>query len=198
MSRLATSFVLGYHGCDAAIARKAVDGEIALLQSERDYDWLGPGIYFWESDPRRAREWAEAKVARGDYAEAAVIGAVVDLQNCLDLVSRQDLELLRQIYHEFVEQQKEAGLELPKNRGVRGDPHEDRILRYLDCAIIRHLHSVIESVPFADRIVPAFDTVRGMFTEGGELYPDSGFRAQTHVQIAVRRLDCIKGVFWQR
>ena len=198
MSRLATSFVLGYHGCDASVARSAIDGEIALLQSERDYDWLGPGIYFWESDPQRAREWADSKVARGEYAEAAVIGAVIDLQNCLDLVSRQDLELLRQMYDQFVDQQNEAGLELPRNRGVRGDPHDDRILRYLDCAIIRHLHSVIESVPVSNGGAPAFETVRGMFTEGGELYPGSGFRAQTHVQIAVRSLACIKGVFRPR
>ena len=58
MSRLATSFVLGYHGCDEDIGREAIRGDTALIQSDKDYDWLGPGAYFRESDPKRAWEWA--------------------------------------------------------------------------------------------------------------------------------------------
>ncbi len=54
MSRLATSFVLGYHGCDRRTGLKAVNGEVELIQSDKDFDWLGPGAYFWESDPQRA------------------------------------------------------------------------------------------------------------------------------------------------
>ena len=65
MSRLATSFVLGYHGCDADIARRAVLEGVNIIKSDKDYDWLGPGAYFWESDPQRALEWAEWKVSRG-------------------------------------------------------------------------------------------------------------------------------------
>ena len=55
--------------------------------------------------------------------------------------------------------------------------------------MIRHLHQSLEgsSLPY--------DTVRGMFTEGEELYPGSGFSAQSHVQIAVRNDDCIRGLF---
>lgn len=37
-----------------------------------------------------------------------------------------------------------------------------------------------------------------MFTEGGELCPGSGFRAKSHVEIAVRNDDCIKGLFHPR
>ena len=101
MSRLATSFVSGYHGCDRATAIRAVSGDISLLQSNRDYDWLGPGAYFWESDPQRAYEWAQWKVDRGDYSEAAVVGAVIDLRHCLDLVSREDLELVKAAHSSF-------------------------------------------------------------------------------------------------
>jgi hypothetical protein len=43
--RLATSFILGYHGCDANVAKKLIDGK-PFKKSENDYDWLGPGIYF--------------------------------------------------------------------------------------------------------------------------------------------------------
>lgn len=198
MSRLATSFVLGFHGCERRIAEKAVSGEIDILQSKRDFDWLGPGAYFWESDPQRAQEWADWKSKRGDYRHAAVIGAVIDLGNCLDLVSRQDLELVKLAHRSFVEQQQKAKLPVPKNKSVKGQPNTDRILRFLDCAVIRHLHSAIEEIPAAHRAVQPFDTVRGMFTEGKKLYRGCGFRERSHVQIAVRNGGCIKGVFYPR
>ena len=159
MSRLATSFVLGYHGCDAAIARKAVLGEIELLKSERDYDWLGPGIYFWESDPQRALEWAQWKVRKGDFSKAAVLGAAIDLRDCLDLVSREDLALVRAGYDSFVRLQKVSGLPLPQNKSIRGDPNSDRVLRYLDCAVIRHLHRTFEEARESGEPIEPFDTV---------------------------------------
>ncbi len=42
---------------------------------------------------------------------------------------------------------------------------------------------------------PPYDTVRGPFWEGGELYPGSGISSKGHVQIAVSNLDCIMGYF---
>lgn len=198
MSRLATSFILGYHGCDQATADKAIVGDIDILASERDYDWLGSGAYFWESDPHRAMEWAQSKVLRGDYKKAAVIGAVIDLGNCLDLVSREDLELVRVSFKSFKQQQAKAGLSMPQNRSLRGNPDADRVLRFLDCAVIKHLHSAIESVPEEHRAIQPFDSVRGMFTEGKKLYPGCGFRERSHIQIAVRSSSCIKGIFLPR
>jgi hypothetical protein len=62
--------------------------------------------------------------------------------------------------------------------------------RNLDCAVIRRLHSILK-----DQSLPAVDTVRGVFTEGTPIYPDAGFDAKTHIQIAVRNLNSIKGVF---
>jgi hypothetical protein len=198
LSRLATSFVLGYHGCDEKVATKAIAGEIDLLQSERDFDWLGPGSYFWESDPKRALEWAHWKASRGDYKEPVVVGAVIDLRNCLDLVNREDLELVKAAYTAFVGVQSKAGLPVPKNKSVPGAPNPDRILRYLDCAVIRHLHSILDAKTDDGLAVEPFDTVRGMFIEGKKLYPGSGFKAHSHAQIAVRNKDCILGVFRPR
>ncbi len=177
---------------------KAVSGETGILQSDRDFDWLGPGAYFWESDPKRAQEWANWKASRGDYANPMVIGAVIDLRNCLDLVSREDLELLRLAHSSFLRMQKLSGLPIPKNRSVPGQPNADRILRYLDCAVLRHLHMILDLQPAEAREIEPFDTVRGMFTEGGRLYAGSGFRQRSHVQIAVRNPSCIKGVFLPR
>lgn len=191
MSRLSTTFVLGYHGCDAGFAKRAVVQGARLLSSGRDYDWLGPGAYFWQSDPVRAREWAVWKAHRGDYAEPAVIGAVIDLGNCLDLTTRAGVEFVQAAHASFIALQQKAELPIPENRNPNGETNEDRVLRFLDCAVIRHLHSMIEAEPGSS----PFDTVRGMFTEGGRAYPGSGFHTKSHVQIAVRNLSCVKGVF---
>lgn len=190
MSRLATSFVLGYHGCDAAVSARAVTEGQSILQSERDYDWLGPGAYFWESDPVRAMEWARSKVSRGEYRTADVVGAVIDLRYCLDLTNREDVELMRGAHASFEKLQTKAGLPLPVNENVKTDPHEDRLLRYLDCAVFRHLHRIV-----AEAGLEPYDTVRGIFVEGGEAFPGSAIARKTHTQIAVRSPDCIKGLF---
>jgi hypothetical protein len=42
--------IIGYHGCDANVVTKVLSGEDALAPSEKDYDWLGPGIYFFKTD----------------------------------------------------------------------------------------------------------------------------------------------------
>lgn len=190
--------MLGYHGCDKAIADRAVAGEIDLIRSERDYDWLGPGAYFWESDPVRAKEFAEWKANRGDFTRPVVIGAVIDLRNCLDLVARENVELLRKAHKAFSKIQKMADLPIPKNRSVKGQPNNDRILRFLDCAVFRHLHSILEGQADGPERIEPFDTVRGMFVEGRKVYPGSGFRQQSHVQIAVINSRCIRGVFFPR
>lgn len=196
MSRLATSFVLGYHGCDKAIAEKAVIDGASILQSDKDYDWLGPGAYFWESDPLRALEWAEWKKDKGDYKEPSVIGAVIDLRHCLDLVSREDIEILKAAHDSFKQVRKKAGLTMPKNSNPRGAKDKDRVLRYLDCAVFRHLHQIMEILERDEPSVQSFDTVRGMFAEGGKVYPGSGLHKKSHVQIAVRNSSCIKGLFY--
>ncbi|MEN9856200.1 MAG: hypothetical protein RLZZ157_1326 [Pseudomonadota bacterium] len=198
MSRLATSFVLGYHGCDRAVAHKAVLEGANLLQSDRDYDWLGPGAYFWESDPARAREWANWKASLGHYRNPAVIGAVIDLSNCLDLVAREGIEYLSAAHKSFVQMQTKANLTVPKNGNPKGAKDRDRVLRYLDCAVLKHLHEIMGILSNQDPSIQPFDTVRGMFVEGGKAYAGSGIYKKSHVQIAVRNLSCIKGVFFAR
>jgi hypothetical protein len=191
VSRLHTSFVLGYHGCSRKTGEDALAGLSRLKKSENAYDWLGPGIYFWEADPLRALEWSHSNVADGKYATPFVLGAVIDLGNCLDLMAREDLELVRGAYEGLKEvHDKDPSLgPLPKN-APRGKTDLDNLRRNLDCATIRQLHVIMEAQGEAP-----FDTVRGLFTEGGHLYPGSGFYAKTHVQIAVRSLKNIKGLF---
>jgi len=191
MARLHTSFILGYHGCSQEVGEKVLSGSTLMKDSNKDFDWLGPGVYFWEADPVRAWEWADWKVKRGDFKAPFVVGAVIDLGNCLDLVSRDSLEILRDSYESFVEviNMADDDRELPKNKqGTSTD--EDNLLRYLDCAVIKHLHTVLDR-----QNEPPFETVRGLFTEGDELFAGSGFKKKTHSQVAVRDKDCIKGTF---
>jgi len=181
---LASSFVLGYHGCDQDVAEKLIDGA-AFKASNNDYDWLGPGIYFWESNPLRGLNWAveTSKRLSSNIKIPAVVGAVIDLGRCLDFTTLAGIELAEIAYKSLVDVAKTAGLSLPKNG-------KDRLRRNLDCAVVRRLHTVLQEMGE----VPV-DSVRRVFTEGDPIYPDAGFDRETHIQIAVCNPDCIKGVF---
>ena len=139
---------------------------------------------------------------RGVYENAAVIGAVIDLGHCLDLTVRETALLLSDAYASLEAAQKAAGLELPQNKNIRDS--QDAPLRYLDNAVITHLHKTIDE-DARDRascgeppVIPPFDTVRGLFAEGETLYPGGGLYAKTHTQIAVRNSANIRGVFRPR
>jgi len=188
LSRTA-NFILGYHGCDRELGERLVRGDEAFVLTDEPYHWLGTGVYFWEADDLRALEWAQKKQARGACAEPFVVGAVIDLGNCLDLQVRENLALLKDAYDSFAEEREELGLKLPVNKKAKNDQSETKVLRFLDCAVIESLHAASEKKGIK------FDTVRGTFSEGEGVYPGSGILELTHSQIAVRNLACIKGVF---
>jgi hypothetical protein len=175
---------LGYHGCDQAVGERLLAGE-AFRPSENAYDWLGPGIYFWEANPRRGLAFAleAARRKRTGVTTPFVIGAVIELGLCLDMTTSSGIELVRQAYDSLVQTTTAAGVSLPANTS-------DRLRRNLDCAVVRRLHSILAS---ADE--GPIDTVKGIFTEGGPVYPSAGFELKTHIQIAVCRETSIKGVF---
>lgn len=183
------SFILGFHGCSAATAEQIFssrEGE-HLRPSEKDYDWLGSGIYFWEGSYTRALEWAQAGVAAKKIEQPAVIGAVIDLRHCLDLFDRGATEQLREAHSTVRKNYRALGLRLPKNTG--GTP--DRGLRKLDCLVITTLHRLVEEHTPEQQ----YASVRGPFLEGKAVYPTAGFRSHTHIQICVRDTACIKGYF---
>ncbi len=189
MHELSSSFILAYHGCDRSVAERLLNNKTFRL-SENDYDWLGSGVYFWEANPARALAWARhlKQVRRGGPTRIQVpyaIGAVINLGYCLDLISTNGIEFVKEAYLDFKHYMEQSGSPMPTNRG--GD---DLLQRYLDCAVINHIHSVIKR----DK-GKAFDTVRGVFLEGKRIYNTSGFYEKTHIQICVRNLSNIKGVF---
>jgi hypothetical protein len=187
------SFVLGFHGCDAVVCEKIVNGKDTLKPSSNDYDWLGNGIYFWENDPLRAMRYAELlqkypKRAKAIIRKPAVIGAIIDVGRCLNLIETKSLDIVKTAYELFKSTQEKAGLPLPENKPV-GD-EQDLLLRKLDCAVIETIHAYNK-----ENDHPEYDSVRGVFWEGNELYPNAGFKERNHIQICVRNVNCIKGYF---
>ena len=152
-----TGLILGFHGCDKSIVENILTGKEKLKGSKNNYDWLGNGIYFWEHSPSRALEYATSiknnpSRSKTKIKDPAIIGAVIDLGYCLDL-----------------------------------------LIRELDCAVIETLHKVQ-----AEKNIYPFDSIRGVFWEGEELYSGAGFREKDHIQICIRNPNCIKGFFFPR
>jgi len=191
MARIRNSLgpIVGYHGCDRSIAEKVLSNKTHLQQSANDYDWLGPGIYFWVDSPERGYEWAEAQAARKSpkIKDPYVIGAFIHPGLCLNLTDYGVMDEIKAAYDIFHQISNVAGTPIPKNKK---QDHGIFQLRHLDCAVIKAVHDLRKQGQ-----EPDYDTVYGVFEEGGELFPGSGFREKTHVQIAVRNLDCIIGYF---
>jgi hypothetical protein len=184
LHQLAASFILGYHGCDKAVGERILEGDL-FKQSNNDYDWLGRGIYFWEANPLRGLDFArEAKERRApNIKKPFVIGAVISLGLCLDLTTTAGIEQVRAAHSSLVKFVAAAGRKLPENA-------PGGLLRRLDCAVIQMVHTIRR-----ERGDQPIDSVKGVFIEGQPVYKGSGFYEKTHIQIAVRNPDCIKGVF---
>jgi hypothetical protein len=191
-----TGLVLGFHGCDESIVDNILLGKEDLKQSDNTYDWLGHGVYFWENSPSRALEFAKflkthPQKAKNPIKVPAVIGAVIDLGYCLDFTDYSNLQLLKDGYNLLMTAISKSGVKLA-NKPI-GET-KDLLLRDLDCAVIETLHSLRSS----KSDLKSFDSVRGVFWEGTEIYPNAGFKEKNHIQICVRNKNCIKGYFSPR
>ena len=140
-----------------------------------------------EDSPARARRWAETESQQRDskIKHPAVLGAVIDLGNCLHLADAEALKRVRAAHTAYLQICAETGAPIAQNRGL------ELRARYLDCAVMETLHHLRQ-----EEGRPAFDTVRGFFIEGHELYAGAGFRELDHIQICVRSLKQIIGFFW--
>jgi hypothetical protein len=188
-----SSHVLGFHGCDEDVGLSVLNKRDNLKHSKNSYDWLGHGVYFWENSPERAKQYAEiaSKRSSSKIKKPFVIGSIIELGNCLDLLDKQWLDYVLFAYNEMTNSLKEDGKELPLNKKF-GENDFDFKKRELDCAVIRYAHELGK----ASGLV--FDSVRSAFLEGDELYTGAGFRKENHIQIAVLNPDCIKGIFLPR
>lgn len=189
-----SGLIIGFHGCDETVRDAVIKGE-ELRPSVNSYDWLGNGVYFWESDPLRAYEWAEmlSKNPSSSVKTPAVLGAVIDLGHCLDLTNRGSVQFLQMGYQVLKKQFDIMKKTMPQNKNISGN--NDLLLRYLDCSVIQTLQTTLKNS--AELGMP-FDSVRGLFIEGKPAYEGAGFSEKTHTQICIVNPNCIKGYFLPR
>lgn len=122
-------------------------------------------------------QWARDK--HGD--SAAIIGAIIQLGRCFDLL---DVEFTMKLLPAYQYQKgvaEAAGRSLPLNRGS----NDDLGGRYLDCLVVNRC---LQGFPY-------FQAVRGAFQEGEQAFPGAKIFRESHIQIAVRDPRCILGVF---
>ena len=186
--RLRKGLILAFHGCDLAVAEEVVTGRASLRRSENTYDWLGHGIYFWENNPERALEWAEAAAKRGRIQSPAVIGAILDLGHCLDLTETVGCEEVAKTYGSLRYLIAKGALDEVENSGG-----PDALKRHLDCSVINTLHYLRERNGHSP-----YTSVRAAFHERGELYPGAGFSRRAHIQICIRDEAAVLGYFLPR
>jgi hypothetical protein len=181
--------IIGYHSCDREIGLEVLRGNINLNASHNDWDWLGGGIYFWEQDPHRALHYA-LEVAQGSQFNKDgiktpfVLGAIIQLGNCLNLVESQSLSILREAHIGLTKMYTELDKKLPQNKEAN---------RRLDCAVIRYIHQTRK-----ENNEPEYETIRSAFDEGEKVYEGANFTARHHIQVCVINESLIKGYFLPR
>lgn len=198
------NLIIGFHGCDLSIRNSLLVRPSVIHKSEKPYDWLGHGIYFWENNLERAEQWAKDKANRGEIEKPAVIGAVLALDYCADFLDSKFINMIREYYDLMVESYKILGIKIPENKDIKEDLFTDKIIRHLDCTVIEFMHQKIREQIEADQTAKGFsdfklfDSVRGVFTEGGPAFPGAGIHLKNHIQICIRNMNCIKGFFIPR
>ena len=178
--------ITGFHSCDKEVGMRIIKGEDKLIRSENDWDWLGPGVYFWEQNPQRALQYAidcasGKQKNNGKIKTPFVIGAIIELGNCLNLIEPNSIGIVKQAYSELKDTVSKTNKKMPVNKGPN---------RELDCAVIRFVHqSNIDegNIPY--------DTIRSPFQEGGPIYDGSNFTEHLHIEICVLKEELIKGYF---
>ncbi len=187
------SIVYGFHGIDKSSAFRILTQVDSFRHSNNKYDWLGNGVYFWENNLERAKQYAiqDSKRAASSVKVPFVLGAVLELGNCLDLLDQKYNDFLKVAYQQLKQDLDAEEIPLPKNKNFNSNDFDFKA-RELDCAVIRYACALAE-----DSGEP-FDSIRAAFIEGDALYEGARFYSENHIQLAIINLDCIKGIFLPR
>ena len=43
------NLIIGFHGCDASVRDRLLNQPDEIVISKEKYDWLGHGMYFWDT-----------------------------------------------------------------------------------------------------------------------------------------------------
>lgn len=183
--------VFGFHGCDKSLVNEVLTGKAKLSASANTYDWLARGIYFREHGPMRVMEWAILQSRRKNthIKEPAVIGAVIQLGMCFDLLDVRFTHELARHAATLEQAMVSQGIPLPQNQRV-GIRDGDWLRRERDCFVLKY------AIPEVEREWNCqFDSVRGVFQEGAPAFKGAGIKLKSHIQIAVREPRAIIGYF---
>ena len=165
--------VIAFHGTQRATAERLIAGT-PFGASTNDDDWLGHGVYFWEYAPQQAWWWAERRYAAED---AAVVGALVRLGRCFDLLDPSNAALLGQAHGRLAAAMAAIGKPMPRNMNTH---------KFLDCAVFNWLHDKLDASGLG------FDSCRAVFVplqaKRGlpRLWVRSGVFEGAHIQLCVR------------
>jgi len=162
--------VVAYHGTTAYQADRLVGGYPFKPSSNTD-DWLGGGIYFWEYAPKQAWWWARKFK---NFDKPAVVGAMIRLGNCLDLLDPENVQSLKGLHAAMMKKWQQTGAVIPQN----GNQHKN-----LDCAILNHFYTL------ASDATRSIDTTRAVYvpTESAKrAWKRSWIYEEAHIQICVR------------
>jgi len=199
------NLMLGFHGCEGAVRDRLVHNPDIIHRSKEVFDWLGHGFYVWENNYERALQWAKDKKKRDPaFENPSVLGVVYQLDHCLDFTDSAYTGIIETYYLRMKHEFRLMGNALPRNKSLPADEHQDMVIRELDCSVIEYLHRRIDQDIRTDlqnrgfSELRHFDTVRGLFTEGGPAFEGAGIRKKNHIQICIRNFNCIKGFFIPR
>ena len=178
-----------FHSCDKEVGLKVLNGKAELKPSTNPWDWLGDGIYFWEQNPERALQYAMESSQNVQFNKKPiktpfVIGAIIELGNCLNLVEPESLLILKKASEDIAEIYAQARKSLPVNKDNN---------RKLDAAVFKHLHKSREN-----NTNLKYDTIRCAFVEGEPIYPTANFSSRLHIQICVLNPELIRGFYLPR
>jgi hypothetical protein len=186
--------IVGFHGCEQAVCNAIISGKQSIKVSNNTWDWLGDGAYFWQNNYERAWHYANNPPGGLKIKNPAVLGAVFSLGNCLDLTDKKSLDIVKSTYDMYADTFASQEKVMPINANPTEDTNsKDYVLRRLDCAVIKKVHEFFHSAGQAP-----FDSVRALFAEGDRLYKGAGFMEKTHIQVAIRNPNMIKGFFLPR
>lgn len=173
--------IIGYHGTRLATAQQIVSHQRSFQRSENDDDWLGHGIYFWEYAPQRAWAWAAQRYKQG--TDVAVLGAMIRLGNCLDLLEPANAQRVKKYYQRLRKDMEAAGKNLPRNFNSK---------KRLDCAVFQYAAWMFEQEE------EPLDTIRGVYVPTSSkrrLWEKSWLYEEAHIQLCVRNPRAILGTW---
>ena len=175
--------VIGFHGTRKTIAESIVLGKTQFAPSQNSGDWLGNGVYFWEYAPQQAWAWAKA---RYPDEEVAVLGAMIRLGSCFDLLDPTNVAALESFHSQMVADCEQNNIEPP--------PQNWRSNKHTDCAVFEYAYGA--SLASDNKI----DTCRAVFvpsvgSKRARPWKSSGIFRDAHIQLCVRNVSCIQGIW---